>query len=404
MKTKPSSLLKFSALLMSLAAFGPPAKAQLIIPNADGSDGILIVSNSLVIDLSQAGTGPWTGTSGSPGKGTYDPSQWAVVFKYSSVVISNGATLSFANHATHAPVVWLVSSNVTINGELWLDGQPTSSDPVHLPEPGPGGFRGGGGPTYGAGNGFGPAGGAPNNSSGFYAGYYGNPQILPLIGGSGGGGYGGGANGAAGGGAILIAASGTIAVNNYVHANGGNGYYQDGSGGAIRLVANQIQGSGTIQALGGTSGGVGGIGRIRLEGNTVTNGLFVNPNSGTVQPANPAVIFPPNNAPVVNIVNIGGVSSASFPDPKAAMNSSGNDDVVLSTTNSVTIQLQTLNFPTNGVLNVYIKPRNAPQTILQAVFDSGTTNLANWHVTALPGVVNYGANQGHTVIQARAAY
>src|SRR6266481_1337776 len=138
MKCKLAHLLKMSAFAVSVLAFRPAVFGQLNIPYADGSDGALVISNNTVIDLSQAGAGSWTNTSANPGKGTYDSSQWAVVFKYTSVTISNGATLTFANHATHAPIVWLVSSNVTINGVLSLDGQNDTGDPVHLVEPGPG--------------------------------------------------------------------------------------------------------------------------------------------------------------------------------------------------------------------------------------------------------------------------
>jgi hypothetical protein len=168
-------------LAAGVAAFAPSLFAQISIPS-DGSDGALIVSNSMTINLANAVTGNWTNNnSANMGRGIYDPTQWAVVFKYSSVVISNGAVLTFANNATHAPVVWLVAGNVTINGEVNLDGQAGSSDPVNLSQPGPGGFRGGGGPTYGNGTGFGPAGGAPSGNVGWYSGYYGNPQILRFI-------------------------------------------------------------------------------------------------------------------------------------------------------------------------------------------------------------------------------
>ena len=400
MKNTNRHLLRLSAIALSVAVLAPAAIAQLNIPNADGSDGALVVSNNLTIDLSQAGTGSWTNTSANPGKGTYDPSQWAVVFKYSSVTISNGATLTFVNHGTHAPVVWLVSNNVAINGTLSLDGQSFSGDALHLTEPGPGGFRGGGSPTYGSGSGFGPGGGALGGSGGgSYAGAYGNPQIVPLMGGS--GGTGNGNNGGAGGGAILIAAAGSITLNGTCHSTGGDGQCcwsaYGGSGGAIRLVANQILGSGSITALNGYGGNSSG--RIRIEGNTVSSNLFVNPSVGTVQPANPPVIFPATNGPTVSIVSVGGVSAPA--DPKGRVDLNVDEDLTLSVTNAVTIQLQTANFPTNGVVNVYIKPRNAQQTVVQAIFDSGTTNLANWHVTT---PLNYAINQGHTVIQARAVY
>src|ERR1017187_8227250 len=135
-----------SLLAACLAVFAPSLFAQLNIPS-DGSDGALVISNNTVIDLSQAVTGSWTNNnSANAGKGIYDPAKWAVVFKHSSVVISNGATLTFSNHPTHAPVVWLVNGDVTIqtNAILSVDGQNSyTSDPANLPLGGPGGFRGG---------------------------------------------------------------------------------------------------------------------------------------------------------------------------------------------------------------------------------------------------------------------
>ena len=80
-------------------------------------------------------------TASTPGAGVYDPNQWAVVFKYSSVIVDGVYTVTFKNHPSHAPVVWLVSGDVTLAGEVNLDGQPWVYAPA-LAEPGPGGFRG----------------------------------------------------------------------------------------------------------------------------------------------------------------------------------------------------------------------------------------------------------------------
>jgi len=183
-KTKLAALtLAFTAAFSSLHA------QQLILPTTDVSDGVLNITVSTNIDLSKAVTvSSWTNASPSPGLGVYDATQWAVVFKYSSVNIASNVTVNFINNQTHAPVVWLVNGNVTINGTVNLDGLPgNTTDPNNLTEPGPGGFRGGGGVTFGNGPGFGPGGGATANVSGTYSGTYGNAQILPLIGGSGGG-------------------------------------------------------------------------------------------------------------------------------------------------------------------------------------------------------------------------
>ena len=157
MKARPTNNLKVPLLAALLAASVLAAHAQLTIPFANGSDGALNVTSNTVIDLSLAGSGVWTNTSASPGNGTYDAKQWAVVFKYSSVNIASNASVTFLNHPTHAPVVWLVKTNVTINGELSLDGQPgPSGASSSLVEPGPGGFRGGSALSSGVNAGFGP--------------------------------------------------------------------------------------------------------------------------------------------------------------------------------------------------------------------------------------------------------
>ena len=375
------------------------AHAALDIPS-DGSDGALNITSNTVIDLSQAVTGVWSNNnSANAGKGIYDASKWAVVFKYSAVNIASNATVTFKNHGSRAPVVWLVSRDVILNGELSLDGQNATLDTVNLPEPGPGGFRGGAAnqQDLGFGGGFGPGG-----YYDFYGAYqfpvdraYGNPQIIPLIGGSGGSGstHCGnvpGANGPGGGGAILIASSNNIIVNGYCHANGLRGPYCGyvfASGGAIRLVADQILGAGRIEAVGID----GYAGRTRLEANAASPSLDVNPPTVAVLPT-PLVIWPAASAPTVRVVSVD--AHAAPLDPRANIGASG-DDLTISTTSANNIVLQTSNFPTNGTVNVYIKPKHSPQSILPASLVSGNSALATWQLqTVLPLSL--------TVIQARA--
>src|SRR5262249_5821124 len=113
---------------VSITAFTPAWSAPLNIPS-DGSDGPLIVTASTNINLALAVTGSWTNNNtANVGKGVYDPSKWAVVFKYSSVFIASGATVTFSNHSTRAPVVWLVNGDVAINGALNLNGSPITAD------------------------------------------------------------------------------------------------------------------------------------------------------------------------------------------------------------------------------------------------------------------------------------
>src|SRR5438309_1093950 len=103
--------------LSSLLLLASHSQASITIPGADGSDGALVITTDTVIDLSKAVTTNWdANNTANAGNGVYDSNMWAVVFKYSSVTIASNATVTFANHASRAPVVWLVNSNVTING------------------------------------------------------------------------------------------------------------------------------------------------------------------------------------------------------------------------------------------------------------------------------------------------
>ena len=196
------------AVLLSSTA----AHAEITVPGADGSDGVFNPTANVTIDLSQATTLQWDQASPVAGKGVYDPNKWAVIFKYSSVNVPTGVTVTFKNHPSRAPVVWLVSGDVTIAGSVRLDGQGNAGE--FLSEPGPGGFRGG--RANGQANiappsgGFGP-GGSPylaGWASHRTAGYVENGKsgavyghALSLMGGSGGAGYHDRSGSALGGGA-----------------------------------------------------------------------------------------------------------------------------------------------------------------------------------------------------------
>ena len=107
-----------------------PAHAQLTVPGQDW-DGALSITTDTTIDLAAAVGGDWdvlpTDPSWSAGDGVYDPSQWAVVFHYTSVTVDANATLSVANQPSGAPVVGLVTGTVNIAGEVDLDHRTLSS-------------------------------------------------------------------------------------------------------------------------------------------------------------------------------------------------------------------------------------------------------------------------------------
>lgn len=381
-----------------------PAFAQVIVPGADGSDGALHVTANTTIDLSQAIAATWDtpSTAADQGKGVYDGSKWAVVFKYSSVIIDANRTLNFTNHPSHAPVVWLVSGDVTINGAINLSGAGSAISGSAVP--GPGGFAGGYAQipsVTSASAGFGPGGGAfvgsaDSSNGGSYT--YGNSRVLPLIGGSGGSGaYGAAFNcatyggGGAGGGAILIAAHGTVTLSGAIAANGGGGMCLHncincgattggGSGGAIRLIANSISGAGTLRANGSNNGGAG---RARVEANSTVLSDPGQPAYTFGLPGSTATIWPAAGAASVAFLAIDTANHSTqgppawrWDDPYG--NTSPPTDVVINAANPAIISIETRNIATTAPVTVRVVPVSGQDATVGAVLESGDFSQAIW--------------------------
>lgn len=425
-------------IVLLLSATISARAQQIVVPYANGSDQAFSPTTNTQIDLSLADTISFSdlvaGANPNPGEGVYVPDQWAVVFRYSSVNIPSNVTITFRNHPSRAPVIWLVSGDVTINGVVSLDGQGDTSNVVN--EPGPGGFRGGrpwispsapGGPGsgpggarfwepnppfpiecfYASGAGFAFAGGQRGGTPGVA---YGNEAILPLIGGSGGATrYFGcsaqtdGSGGGAGGGAILIAAANSIRLGNtspnaQIHTRGGNGggRASAGSGGAIRLITATLTGQGTLRALGGNTNfgyaGEGSVGRIRVEA--------VNA-SGFADPGNPAysalaltnghvaTIFPDQTAPRIQIVSVG--PAATPTDPRADHAFTGTD-IRLDTPEPQVVVMEAFNVPLSWIVELRVAPIGGPELpLLPATPTSGDTAHSLWSVTldVPPGVSTF---------------
>jgi hypothetical protein len=325
------------------------------------------------------------------------------VFNYTTVNIPAGVAITYTPNATNTPVTILASGDVTIAGLLILDGQKGTAAGAGGAG-GPGGFGGGNGAVGigtqsgtngdGPGAGFGgsvsastaaPGGGAghaisgntPNVAgSGSGGPAYGAAVLLPLIGGSGGGGGAAtatfsGAGGGGGGGAILIASSTTITVSGGIYARGnvdGGGFGGaaggSGSGGAIRLVANTLAGSGTLDVtcLGNSvqnfqGSNAGSIGYVRAEGYT-TGAFTPSVPSGGMSLSTPNPVSIPSGGPSLVIASVGGVSA-----PSAPLGSlSGPPDIVLPATqpNPVTVNLQGSGIPLGTSAQLTITPLVGP--------------------------------------------
>lgn len=384
--------------------------------------GLVLCGSTAAVSAFDSGS---TGADGAfnPLVNTEVPLPPSGVLNYTTVTIPGGVTVTFAKNATNTPVVILASGDVTIagivkvsgadapasgaagNGQVGDDGLPGAG--------GPGGYDGGRGglPSVvyaenisgagegpggaaasqawsfssthrscgGSGGGYGTAGvvgGANvncNNSAKAAPGStYGQPNLQPMIGGSGGSGgaaktaYRAGGGGG-GGGALLIAASGTLNVTGQIHAYGGKGGAitgqgsggagGGGSGGAIRLIATTISGEGTIGASGGAEttgtvddgygrGGAGGMGRIRLEAETITRvaGTWPAHSFGTPGPVFVAGL------PTLRIVSVAGVASPMTP--------TGEADIALpvDTPNPVTVILATTDVPLGNQVELIVTP------------------------------------------------
>lgn len=356
-----SASLRLAATLVGWVACAVTALGQCS-SGSDGSDGPFTFvldagsTTTMTIDLRLAADGPWNMPSPVEGQGVYDAANWAVVFKYTTITIPASRTVRFINHRSGAPVVWLATGDVLIQGTVNLDGAPGASGTLgpRFAEAGPGGFDGGArgadaladpasggfGPggafaglstLCGAGSGFGASGSNSVCTPPTVGGpAYGDPTLVPLIGGSGGSagigissGNAPSGNAGAGGGAITIAATFPSTINVQfsasVRASGGSGGFTSagaGSGGAIRLIANTVTVNGSVTASGGVGGsgggGSGAPGRIRIDSPTVTGSGSISPTHTSAFTCRP--VF--QNVPTIRVVEVGGQAVPADPSAR----------------------------------------------------------------------------------------
>ena len=378
--------MKLSALSVACVLFAASFSASAFDSGSTGADGALEPNVDVEVPLPADG-----------------------LLNYTSINIPSGVTVRFQRNALNTPVTLLVSGDALIAGSLDLNGQDGADangagngnvgDDGLPGRGGPGGFSGGaGGPISAdaegriAQAGLGPGGGRPSslptqayrNGSGgsfgaagqSYGGSsgatYGNPDLLPLIGGSGGsGGNGwtgqGGSGGGGGGGALLLAVSGTLNVTGTIRANGGrsgdvgNTYNSGaqpgggGSGGAVRLIASTLSGNGGIAATGGrggawsntaSQGGAGGVGRIRLEADVLQRTAATSPPFSQATPG-PLVV---TGMPSLRIASVAGIAAPAEP--------TGAADIVLpeDALDPLEVIVETRNVPLGNTISVIVTP------------------------------------------------
>jgi hypothetical protein len=323
------------------------------------------------------------------------PPDGVMVFDSFSTVASTSLNIHFVRNARNTPVRLLVAGNVTIQQAIWLDGD-RGGDSGSLRAGqgglgGPGGFRGGDGAywdvngtnTYRGAHGLGPGGGGDAQDGRFA----GPVELRPLIGGSGGAGgnstttgncpAGGGGGG---GGAILIASNTRININGPIYALGGDSgfkpYYitcatdgYHGSGGAIRLVAPLVTGTGPLYARAHNNNAAGN-GIIRIEAATDTY-------TGTTAPAaiRTAVMGPLVN-PVASEIRIIAINDELVPETLTGP--LGGIDFLVPSSGLNTFNVETLGVPAGTTLQLTIKNKaGRPDGGVAVINETGVINAAN---------------------------
>jgi len=252
-----ATLVRWTRPLGAVAVAGM-LSAQEAVPfrsGSTGADGELDITANTTLDLPPDG-----------------------VLHCTTINIASGATLRFNRNAANTPVYLLATGPVTVSGSINLNGE-QGQVWGQGGAGGPGGFDGGNttprlqpgqGPGGGRSNILQPASHATVGGS-THTNIYGDPLLLSLVGGSGGAAVSlGGSNrgGGGGGGAILIASDVSIQVTGAIHARGnfggGPANENTGSGGAIRLVAPSVTGTGQLWVE-SVDRWANGVGRVRID-------------------------------------------------------------------------------------------------------------------------------------------
>ncbi|GHC55145.1 hypothetical protein [Roseibacillus persicicus] len=364
-----------AALLVGLSSF---AFSQEFTSGSDGSDGDL----SLGTDSSRTLQVPEDG-----------------IFNFGTVTLGARSNLYFIANRANTPIYILAEGDVNLGGRIHVSAPSNMNRPqAGLGAPG-GGFAGGTGGEN-PGDGLGPGGGKGGTEgsgsvyrgSGSYASrgtvaqtlttngeIYGNPLLIPLIGGSGGGGSTNGFGGAGGAGAICIASTTKITCN-------WNSYYQvplfyaiggasnsgtgSGSGGAVRLVAPDVSGTALFNLSGGNTS-YAGYGRARIDSlNPSQFSLAASNSNSYITFGNNLVVFPPEQ-PSIRITEAAGRTIApEVTDPVFVL-------LPVGAPSEQTVTLSVSDFGTVVPLRVTVTPEQGEKATYDTTIDNtagGTTS------------------------------
>jgi len=365
----------FLAILFAALA---PASAQPFQSGSNGSYGAI-------------NTGGSTVTLDMPPDG---------IFHCTTINVGSGGRLQFRRNALNTPVYLLATGDVTITGIIDVSGARGSATAAG--SGGPGGFDGGAPGAVGlpGGDGQGPGGGKAGGSTDRADGagpasygtvsttgpaakrgaVYGNPLLFPIVGGSGGGGASGnpGWGGGGGGGAIVIASTTRITVNGTIRAVGGQALNADiqntGSGGAVRLIAPTVTGTGNAVIDVRGDGGISnkGDGRVRVDALDRT-GIAISFNPATTASVGGLMVVFPDPLPRLDIVDAAGRAIPIDSGPVQVLLPAGSPAAQV-------IKVRARDFGQAVPIRVVLTPDSGPSQSYDAQIDNAAANPAETSV------------------------
>lgn len=301
------------------------------------------------------------------------------IFHCTTITMAQSAPvihLKFNRNPLNTPVYLLATGDVTIGGLINVGG---GDGGLVGGVGGPSGFDGGTpgfGPEISAGAGHGPGAGGPGSGAGYGlpgvggpspGAAYGSSLLVPMVGGSGGGGGEGtpGAGGGGGGGAVLVASNTRITIPSLgiISARGGRGA-SCGSGGAIRLIAPVVSGTGLVDVR-----NCGNDGRIRVD--TIDRRdlrLQFAPLSTTV--ISTMLIVFPDIAPRLDIVEVAGQDiPEEQPEPVSVL-------LPFDSSPNRTVTVQARDFTGLVPIEVVLTPDSGARRVYQAEINMKSGNPA----------------------------
>jgi hypothetical protein len=153
-------------------------------------------------------------------------------------------------------------------------------------------------------------------------------------------------------------------------------------------VAEAVEGTGEVNALEGAATSAGGVGRIRIEANSVSV-ASVSPPPSLAAPDDPPQIWPAETFPSLRVIQIDYTDAQGLPqsvmipaDPAASLEFP-NADAGFESDLPVDVLIEAANVPLDWTVTLLVTPLSGAPAEVPATFQSGDATLSTWSVLGL---------------------